>query len=202
MTPWVRRPWCSLSTKVIGASLRAVQVLVFPVGLAFNQLSLVCHTCSFHLCLFLLLSAHFWTDDQSRKSKAGCRVSYMQVLLIAYATLVHAGSRIWPFGLVATILCEVLKVISQCNVCVSVSWCHGDTGFEVFINLSFARSSWDLHRPLRQSKQSRGTSPDKRERPGTDPEDGHCHGLVQLRVRGARVQVRRGRCVHAGCGGN
>lgn len=125
----------------------------------------------------------------------------MQVLLSAYATLVHAGTRIRPFGLVAADLCEVLKVISRCEVCVSVSWCHGDTWFKVFINLSFACSSWDLHRPLRQSKQSRGTSPDKRERPGIHPEDGHCHGLVHLRVRGARVQVRRGRCVHAECGG-
>lgn len=67
--------------------------------------------------------------------------------------------------------------------------------------LSFARSSWDLHRSLRQSEQSRSTPPDQRERPGVRPEDAHHHGLVQLRVGGKRVQVRRGRCVHAGCGG-
>lgn len=65
----------------------------------------------------------------------------------------------------------------------------------------FAGSSGDLHRPLRQSEQSRNTPADMRERPDVRPQNRHRHGLVRRRVGGEGLQERRGRRVHAGRGG-
>lgn len=84
MTPWVLRLWSSLSTKVIGSSLTTVLVMspvqsLVPTGNWRERpliSSLVCHTCSFNLLLFLILYDDFYQIGRARRPTA----SHMQVL--------------------------------------------------------------------------------------------------------------------------